>query len=65
MSNSGLSKSRRTPTDTMTAVTSGRSRHCAYRLAELYAQAGRARDCVKMLKWLEDDDDTFKVEKEG
>lgn len=37
-------------------------RRCAYRLAELYAQAGRAKDCVKMLKWLEDDDDTFKVE---
>jgi hypothetical protein len=40
-------------------------RHCAYRLAELYAQAGRARDCIKMLKWLEKEDDTFAVEKEG
>lgn len=38
-------------------------RHCAYRLAELYAQAGRAKDCIKMLKWLEEDDDTFDVEK--
>ena len=38
-------------------------RHCAYRLAELYAQAGRAKECVKMLKWLEDNDDTFEVER--
>ena len=40
-------------------------RHCAYRLAELYAQAGRAKDCVKMLNWLEKEDDAFEVEKEG
>ena len=39
-------------------------RRCAYRLAELYAQAGRAKDCLKMLKFLEKDDDAFKVEKE-
>jgi hypothetical protein len=40
-------------------------RHCAYRLAELYAQAGRAKDCIKMLKWLETDDDSFEVERQG
>ena len=40
-------------------------RQCAYRLAELYAEAGRAKDCIKMLKWLEKEDDAFKVEKEG
>ena len=40
-------------------------RHCAYRLAELYAQSGRAKDCIKMLKWLEKEDETFEVEKEG
>lgn len=40
-------------------------RHCAYRLAELYAQAGRAKDCLKMLKFLEKEDETFKVEQEG
>jgi hypothetical protein len=38
-------------------------RHCAYRLAELYAQAGRAKDCIKMLTWLEKDDDAFEVER--
>lgn len=42
-----------------------RVRHCAYRLAELYAQAGRAKDCIKMLKWIEDDDDTFQDERQG
>src|SRR5687767_5219056 len=40
-------------------------RHCAYRLAELYAQAGRAKDCIRMLKWLEKEDDTFEVERSG
>lgn len=40
-------------------------RRCAYRLAELYAQAGRAKDCIKMLKWLEKEDDLFNIEKEG
>ena len=40
-------------------------RLCAYRLAELYAQAGRAKDCIKMLKWLEKEDDLFRGEKEG
>jgi len=35
------------------------------RLAELYAQAGRTKDCIKMLKWIEEDDDTFDVEKGG
>lgn len=38
-------------------------RHCGYRLAELYAQAGRTKDCIKMLKWLEKEDDTFRGEK--
>ena len=40
-------------------------RRCAYRLAELYAQAGRAKDCLKMLKFLEKEDESFKVEEEG
>ena len=40
-------------------------RHCAYRLAELYAQAGRAKDCIKMLKWLEKEDDAFADERGG
>lgn len=40
-------------------------RHCAYRLAELYAQAGRAKDCIKMLKRLEKEDDAFRAEREG
>ena len=40
-------------------------RRCAYRLAELYAEAGRKNDCLKMLKWLEKEDDTFDVEKGG
>jgi hypothetical protein len=40
-------------------------RRCAYRLAELYTQAGRAKECLKMLKFLENEDETFKVEQEG
>ena len=40
-------------------------RRCAYRLAELYAQAGRAKECLKMLKFLEKEDEAFKVEQEG
>ena len=40
-------------------------RRCAYRLAELYAQSGRAKDCLKMLKFLEKEDETLKVEQEG
>jgi hypothetical protein len=40
-------------------------RHCAYRLAELYAEAGRKKDCLKMLKWLEKEDDAFEVERSG
>lgn len=40
-------------------------RRCAYRLAELYAQSGRGKDCLKMLKWLEKGDETLEVEKEG
>ena len=38
-------------------------RRCAYRLAELYAPTVQTKDCIKMLKWLEKDDDTFEVEK--
>jgi hypothetical protein len=41
------------------AFTAWRSVRAAYRLAELYAQAGRAKDCVKMLKRLEEDDDSL------
>lgn len=40
-------------------------RRCAYRLAELYAQTGRKKDCIEMLKFLEKEDDAFKVEREG
>ena len=36
-------------------------RRCAYRLAQLYAELNRPRDCVKMVKWLEKEDDTLKV----
>lgn len=38
-------------------------RRCAYRLAELYAQAGRKKNCLKMLKWLEENDRDFEGEK--
>jgi hypothetical protein len=37
-------------------------RRCAYRLAELYAQLGRTKDCLKMLKWLEKEDDSLKID---
>ncbi|HMG06113.1 MAG TPA: hypothetical protein VK581_11665 [Chthoniobacterales bacterium] len=40
------------------------ARRCAYRLAELYAQAGRKKDCLEMLKFLEKEDELFKPEKE-
>ena len=40
-------------------------RRCAYRLAELYAESGRAKDCIKMLKFLEQEGETFRSEKEG
>jgi|tagenome__1003787_1003787.scaffolds.fasta_scaffold20115172_1 hypothetical protein len=36
-------------------------RRCAYRLAQLYAELGRSKDCVKMLRWLEKEDDALKV----
>ena len=39
-------------------------RRCAYRLAELYAEAERNKDCMRMLKWLEKEDEAFAVEKE-
>jgi hypothetical protein len=38
-------------------------RHCAYRLAQLYAELGKTNDCVRMLKWLEKEDDGFEVER--
>ena len=38
-------------------------RHCAYRLAQLYAETGKTEACVRMLKWLEDEDDGFDVER--
>jgi hypothetical protein len=38
-------------------------RHCAYRLAQLYAELGKTNDCVRMLKWLEKEDDRFEVER--
>ena len=39
-------------------------RRCAYRLAQLYAELGRPKDCLKKLKWLEKEDDTFRVAEE-
>lgn len=38
-------------------------RHCAYRLAQLDAELGKTDDCVRMLKWLEKEDDAFEVER--
>lgn len=38
-------------------------RHCAYRLAQLYAEVGKTEACVRMLKWLEKEDDGFDVER--
>jgi hypothetical protein len=35
-------------------------RLCAYRLAKLYADAGNAKKCSEMLKWLEKTDDGVK-----
>jgi hypothetical protein len=40
-------------------------RRCACRLAELYAEAGRTKECLKMLKWLEETDADFEVERGG
>jgi hypothetical protein len=39
-------------------------RRCAYRLAQLYAQLGRPKDCLKLLQWLEKEDDSLKVNAE-
>ncbi len=39
-------------------------RRCAYRLAELYAELGRKKDCLRMLKWLEAEDGGLKVSEE-
>ncbi len=39
-------------------------RRCAYRLAQLYAEVGKSKQCVRMLKWLENEDDSFEVERE-
>ena len=38
-------------------------RQCAYKLAQLYAELRRTKECLKMLKWLEKEDDTLKVDK--
>ncbi len=37
-------------------------RQCGYRLAQLYAETGRRKECVRMLKWLEKEDDLFDIE---
>jgi hypothetical protein len=37
-------------------------RRCAYRLAQLYAESTRSKDCVRM-QWLEKEDDRFEVER--
>lgn len=34
-------------------------RLCGYRLAALYAQTGQKEKCLKMLQWLEKNDDSF------
>lgn len=34
-------------------------RRCAYRLVTLYAQSGQTEKCLKTLKWLELNDETF------
>ena len=39
-------------------------RRCGYRLAQLYAELGRKKDCLKMIAWLEEEDDSFDVERE-
>ena len=36
-------------------------RRCAYRLAALYAELGRRKDSVKMIEWLEKEDDTLDI----
>lgn len=36
-------------------------RRCAYRLAQLYVELGRKKDCQSILKWLEKEDDSLKV----
>jgi len=36
-------------------------RHCGYRLAQLYAELGRKKDCLKMIAWLEKEDDALDV----
>ena len=36
-------------------------RRCAYRLANLYAELQRTKDCQKILKWLEKEDDSLTV----
>ena len=38
-------------------------RRCAYRMAQLYAELGRSKDCVRVLKWLEKEDTRFEVER--
>ena len=39
------------------------SRVPAERLAQLYAELGKTEACVRMLKWLEEEDDGFDVER--
>lgn len=34
-------------------------RRCAYRLAQLYAELGRKKECLKMLTWLEKEDESL------
>jgi len=36
-------------------------RKCAYRLADLYAAKGNAKDARKMIRWLEANDDSIKI----
>ena len=39
-------------------------RCCAYRMAQLYAETGRGKDCLRMLKWLEKEDARFEIERQ-
>ena len=36
-------------------------RRCGYRLAQLYAELGRKKDCLKVIAWLEKEDDALDV----
>jgi hypothetical protein len=39
-------------------------RRCAYRLAQLYGELGRQKDCLRMIQWLEKEDDALNIGEE-